>query len=337
MVLNARAKASVIIVNWNGRELLRRCLQYIQEQSFADYEVLVVDNGSSDGSCEMVSAYFPKIRLLRNEKNLGFATATNRGIEASDSEFVVTLNNDAYPDPQWLGKLVAAAEADNRIGMCASKISLDSRPEIIDSAGIQVNKAGIATNCLAGEKDADTTYELKAVFGPSASAALYRRKMLEEIGPFDDDFFAYYEDVDLAWRGRLAGWECTFVPLARVLHAHSATGQRVAGFKTYLLSRNRLWSIMKNYPSPYFARALPLIIAYDILTLLGNYVAYRNLAPLRGRMAALRGANRMWERRRLIQQRLATEENKKRVWEMMAPAPKPWELWAQERRWHSYF
>jgi hypothetical protein len=282
-------------VSWNGRDWLAHCLPAVAEQTHADFETIVVDNGSTDGTVEWLAEQWPAVRVVCLERNLGFAAANNAGIEVAAGEFVVTLNNDTRPDAAWLGQLLVAADSPD-VGMIASQIVLWERPEIVDSAGIEVDRAGFAWQRgwgrQAGEMD-----EGVDVFGPSAAAAAYRRAMLDQIGLFDEAFFAYYEDVDLAWRGRRAGWRCRYAPGARVLHHHSATGGRQPALKAYLISRNRWWTLVKNYPWPALFWALPLILLYDAIALARGLIVERQVAGARGRLSALSGLPKMIGRR----------------------------------------
>jgi GT2 family glycosyltransferase len=291
---------SIVIVNWNGRHLLVRCLPRVLAQEWTNAEVVVVDNGSTDGSADWVEAHFPAVHVLRNACNLGFAGGNNAAIHDTQGAYVATLNNDADPDPEWLSSLVAAMELAPDVGMCASKMLRADEPSTIDACGIEVDRAGIAWNRYSDERerlDETAPYE---VFGPCAGAALYRRAMLREVGAFDEDYFAYYEDVDLAWRAQRAGWRCLYVPGARVMHQHSSTGREGSPFKGYHVGRNKVWTLIKNYPWPDWLRALPAIVAYDVAGW-AYALAYGDPHPLRGRIAALRQWGRFAQKRRTIQ------------------------------------
>ncbi len=294
-------RVAVVIANWNGCHLLPDCLSAVAAQTFADFEIVVVDNGSQDGSVEWLKARAPAVRVICNEANRGFAAANNQGIYASSAPLLATLNNDAQPKPGWLQALVEAADQAGWAGMFASKIVLNGPEERVDSAGIEVDRSGVAWNRRWGERDTAQETEPLEVFGPSAAAALYRRTMLDQIGLFDEDLFAYYEDVDLAWRAQWAGWRCLYIPGARVGHVHSATGGRGSPFKSWLLGRNKWWVIAKNYPFAAMARYLPSILLIDAGAMLMAAVAGRNLGPMRGRWAALRGWRAMWRKRRQVQ------------------------------------
>jgi GT2 family glycosyltransferase len=278
---------SVIVLNWNGKHLLERCLPAVLDQNFPAYEVVLFDNGSTDGSAAWVAERFPAVRLQSSERNLGFAGGNNEAIRGTDAAYVVLLNNDAEPAPDWLGELMRAAVSSPEVGMCASKMVRASDPSIMDSCGIDVDRAGIGWNRYAGEVDRPEETAPYEVFGPCAGAALYRRAMLDQIGLFDEDYFIYYEDVDLAWRAQRAGWRCLYVPCARVTHRHSSTVKHGSPFKEFLLGRNKVWTLIKNYPWPDWLLYLPIIVGYDVGA--WGYALLRgDVHPLRGRLAALR-------------------------------------------------
>ncbi len=311
---------TVIIPNWNGRHLLPACLTALEQQKLTDLEIVVVDNGSTDGSVDWMRATHPKVRLLTNQENLGFAAAVNQGIRATAGNYVALLNSDTQADPDWLASLVAAAETDPTIGMCASKMLFADRPEVINSTGICLDLAGIAWDCRGGETDDRLDRAPCEVFGPCGGAALYRREMLEEIGLFDEDFFAYLEDVDLAWRARRAGWRALYVPSARVLHRHSATGVEGSPFKSFQLGRNKVWLLVKNYPIRQAWAHGFLCLLYDFAAVVYALLGRRDPHALYGRVAALSGLRRMWKKRRATR----AMDRFDRAW--FAPLKAPWRV-----------
>jgi GT2 family glycosyltransferase len=297
------AKVAVVIVNLNGVRYLERCLSTVLSQTYPNFDVLLVDNGSTDSSVALVRKRFPEVQVIRNGANLGFAAANNIGIQATDSLYVATLNNDTWVESDWLASLVEVVESDARIGICASKMLFAHQPEVINSAGVCVDLAGMAWDRLGGSLDSGDDGEPEEVFGACAGAALYRRTMLDDVGLFDEDYFIYLEDVDLAWRARLLGWRCMYVPYSRVYHVHSGTTREGSPFKNFLLGRNKVWTIVKNYPAPHFWLYLPLILFYDLSSVPYALLTRGDIAVLRGRLAALRGLPAVWRKRRVIQAR----------------------------------
>jgi len=278
---------SIVIINWNGREHLARCLASLEAQTYRDFEIIVVDNRSTDGSVSFVREHFPTVRLICNDRNLGFARANNQGIAIARGRYIVILNNDTQVVPQWLEALVCAAETHPEMGAFACLVLFNDRRDIVDSAGLTVSVLGHGIQRHLGES-IDRIGDAHEVFGVSATAALFRRELLQDVGLFDEDYFIYYEDVDLAWRARLRGWRSLLVPQAIVYHAHSATVGRGSPFKKRLLTRNRLWTIAKDYHFPTLLLFLPLIAAFEwgfaILSL-----AQGEVAPMTGLWQGLVG------------------------------------------------
>ena len=288
---------SVIVVNYNGLRFLQKCLDSLLAQSYKKAEIILVDNCSTDGSASFVKANYPSVRLIENEANLGFALANNIGIRASIGEMIATLNNDTEVTPQWLGSLVDAARHDDDVGMCASKMLFMKSPGIIDSTGICISRSGACWDRGMFEPDLGQ-YSSGEVFGPCAGAALYRKKMLDETGLFDEDFFAYMEDVDLAFRGRLAGWKCVYVPEAVVYHFHGGTAGYGSEFTIYYGNRNIIWNAMKNYPLPMLLASLPFIIARNLAVIPYYAVRGHGLTILRSKADALKGIPAILDKRR---------------------------------------
>jgi GT2 family glycosyltransferase len=252
---------SVIVVNYNGLHLLKECLDSLRGQAFTDFETIFVDNASSDGSVEFVEAGYPEVKIVKNQKNLGYGGGNNAGIRVSAGRYIVLLNNDTKVDPRWLQQLVGAAGKEERTGMCASKILNYYEPDIIDNTGLLMYRDGIARGRGRLEKDTGQYDSEEEVFFPSGCAGLYKREMMDEIGLLDEDFFLYVEDVDIGLRGRLAGWRCVYVPDAVVYHKYSATTEPYSPLKAYLVERNRIWVLLKCFP-------LGMILTSPLYTLL---------------------------------------------------------------------
>lgn len=314
---------SVVVVNWNGRRYLRDCLIALNAQTYPRREVILVDNASTDGSAEYVAAEFPEVHLIRMETNAGFAAANNLGFHAAQGEFIATLNNDTQADPDWLSELIKGMCSVDRVGMCASKMLFADSPEVINSAGVSMDIAGFAWDREGGRQDTEDEDRPLEVFGPCAGAALYSRSLLEAVGGFDEDYFIYLEDVDMAWRARWLGWRCLYVPTAKVWHIHSAAMIDGSPLKNYLLGRNKVWTLFKNLPRA-AAPWIPLIIFYDVLSVGYSLVIRRDVNPLKGRLAGLMGLPKMWPKRRVIQRGRTIRVEQWR--QMLSPLEAPWAI-----------
>jgi GT2 family glycosyltransferase len=222
-------------------------------------EIILVDNASTDGSVELIKKNFSNIKLIVNETNLGFAGGNNIGIRASRGRYIMILNNDTRLDPKCIEELKRGIEKDERVGACASKILLENEEDLLDAAGIVIYPDGLSIG--RGRLEKGNRYDEETeVFGGSGCACLYRREMLEDIGLYDEDFFAYADDTDLGWRAQLANWKCLYNPRAIVYHFHSASSGTYSPLKAFLVERNRIWVSIKNFP-------LSLIILGQFFTL----------------------------------------------------------------------
>jgi GT2 family glycosyltransferase len=240
---------SVIILNWNGRKHLEECLETVSAQIFRDFETIVVDNGSSDGSVAWLKERLGKgLLLVELPANLGFAEGNNAGIRKARGRFVVLLNNDTIVDPGWLAAVDAAILRHPDAGMFTPKILNYYRRDEIDNTGHLIYPDGLARGRHRLERDDGRFDEEGEVLSPSGCAGVYSRRMLDETGLLDDAFFAYGEDVDLGLRGRWAGYACVYVPSAVVYHKYSATTGTYSPQKAFLVERNRLWLLFKNFP-----------------------------------------------------------------------------------------
>jgi len=240
---------SVVILNWNGRHLLGECLESISSQTFRDFETIVVDNGSADGSVAWLKERWgDSVSTVALFSNLGFAGGNNAGIRAARGKNIVLLNNDTSVDPRWLEELAAAFGRHPDAGMFTPKILNYYRRDEIDNTGHLIYPDGLARGRHRLEKDDGRFDEEGETLWPSGCAGLYKRGMLDEVGLLDDSFFAYGEDVDLGLRARWAGWTCWYVPRAVVYHKYSATTGTYSPRKAFLVERNRAWVLFKNFP-----------------------------------------------------------------------------------------
>jgi GT2 family glycosyltransferase len=240
---------SVVVLNWNGIKVLNQCLSSLRTQTYTPLEIIVVDNASTDNSVDFIRERFRDVKLVVNEKNLGFGGGNNVGIRASEGRYIMMLNNDTRLDPHCIEELRRGIEENDRYGACASKILLEYEDNLIDAAGIVVCPDGLSIGRGRLEKGDRYNDEVE-VFFASDCACLYRREMLEDIGLYDEDFFAYADETDMGWRAQLAGWKCIYNPKAVVYHFHSASAGTYSPFKAYLVERNRIWVAIKNFPFP---------------------------------------------------------------------------------------
>lgn len=255
-----RCRASVIIPTWNGAGLLEEALRSLGRQTFREFEIIVVDNGSSDGTAAMLERDFPHALLIRFEVNRGFAAAVNMGIRSAAGDVVVLMNNDVEADPGWLAALVETLDRNPEVGSCASRMLVHAEPSRIDSVG---DRFGFFAYSIGhGATDGPDFDDPREVLSACAGAAAYRREALEEVGLFDERFFAYLEDIDLGIRLQLRGWRCRYVQGAVAFHHGSATAQRMPQLKLYLLMRNSLALFFQYMPVRTLVVWTPMMLAW---------------------------------------------------------------------------
>jgi GT2 family glycosyltransferase len=308
-------RVTVVIPTLNAGEALGACLDSLERQTLGDFDIVVVDN-SGLGLAQPVAMGRLQVRVIENSTNLGFGEAINQGFRCSRAPFLATLNDDAEAAPEWLEALVAAAGSGDRVGMCASRVMMH-REGRLDSAGMLA--AADASSKQRGHGQPPERFaRLEEVLLPSGSAALYRREMLDQIGLFDADFFLYCEDTDLGLRGRWAGWKCLYVPGAVVEHRYSHSAGRASPLKAYLVERNRLFVLAKNYPlalllcapfatlARYFWHAASILRGRGVAARFqedGHGAARLALFAVRAHLALLANLPRLWRKRRLVRQR----------------------------------
>jgi len=265
-----KTRVFIVIPNWNGEKELPTALDAVLAQSFRDFTVVVVDNGSVDGSRAIIKNYQQKdsrIQTIFNDKNYGFTGAMNPGFMAAitaKATYVAGCNNDAKPDKDWLKHLVAFLDKHPSYGTAACKL-LHADGKTIDSTGDQYTVWGLPYPRGRDEPDSAIYDNQTDIFGASGGASMYRVKMLEQVGLFDQDFFAYYEDIDLSFRSQLAGWKVGFVSQSIVYHEQGTTSARVKGFTTQQYMKNVPMVLIKDVPGRLFWRVLPrLTLAYSI-------------------------------------------------------------------------
>ncbi len=239
---------SIIILNWNGFQHLNECLTSLKKQTFKNFECIMVDNGSTDGSLDYLEKNHQWLKLIKLEKNIGFSAGNNVGLKNSLGKYIVTLNNDTAVDSNWLRELVKIAEKNPKAGMFASRICSYHDKDTIDSLGMQICLDGMSRGAFRGKKYSMLKHVPFKILLPSACAALYKREMLDQTGFFDESFFAYCEDTDLGLRGIRFGWESVLAKDAIVFHKYSSTAGSFSPFKIYLVERNHFWCSAKNLP-----------------------------------------------------------------------------------------
>jgi hypothetical protein len=305
---------SIIIVNYNGEGLIRECLNALERQSFRDFEVIVVDNGSVDASVEEIQAFSaesvigPFINLIILKENTGFAGGNTIGLRQARGQYIALLNNDTEPEGRWLEELVKAMDKHPEVGICASKL-IDYHTRHIDSAGDGFSTSLKGFKRLEGEIDKGDDKE-EYIFGACGGAVLYRRDMINRIGFFDEDFFLIHEDTDLNIRAQLAGWKVLYVPTAIVKHKVRSSIGYMSEMAVYYTIRNSEFVRIKNIPLGIFLRCLPPFIVGLLTEFLYFVVRHRKIEVyLKAKRDVLKMLPRMLEKRRAIMQ-IKTTDNK---------------------------
>lgn len=241
-------KASVIIPNWNGQDLLKDCLTSLSNQSFKDFEVILVDNNSVDESVNYVTETFPEIKIVKLNKNYGFARAINLGVKLSQAKYVVFLNNDTAVDKDWLKNLIECANSHPEVISVNSKILNFYHRKILDGVGILINEVCQARSIGWQEKDKVQYNKEQYIFGATGGAALFSREDFIKVGLFDEKYFMYFEEVDFAFRAQFLGYKSIYCPKALVFHKHKSTAKRLPQHVEYWQFRNMFITIIKDFP-----------------------------------------------------------------------------------------
>jgi len=296
------SRVSVIIPNLNGLRLLDTCFGALWQQAYRDFEVIMVDDASTDSSIEWTREHYPEIRIIRLPKTSGLAIACNSGAAVAKGEILVMLNNDTEVEPGWLQAIVVAMDEDPCIGAVASKMLLFHQRDTLHTTGDMVGRDGIPRNRGVWEKDLGQYDTRTEIFGACGGSAAYRRAAWEAVGGFEESFFMYLEDVDLAWRLQLQGWKAKFAPQARVYHYLSATGGGpIASFHT---GRNSIRVIVRNTPSAVLRKYWTRIVRSQTKVAIDAVKALRGIsarARLRGQVAGLLDIPRLLpERSRIL-------------------------------------
>ena len=258
-------KVTIVIPNYNGKHFMEPCLSSLSEQTYKDFHILVVDNASSDGSIEYMEENYPDIELIKLQKNFGFSKAVNIGIQHSRTPYVILLNNDTTVDTRYVEEMVKAIEKSPKIFSVSSKMIQMYHPELIDSAGDLYTLLGWGV-CRGCGRPVSNYQKYDEIFTACAGAAIYRRSVFDEIGYFDENHFAYLEDIDIGYRARIYGYYNMYCPTALVYHVGSGTsGSKYNSFKVKLAARNNLYLNYKNMPALQLVlNFIPLAIGYFV-------------------------------------------------------------------------
>jgi GT2 family glycosyltransferase len=294
---------TIIIVNWNSGPLLAECLRHLALQTIQPKKIVIVDNLSSDDSLKNLYCA-PNVSIKQMGANMGFAAANNHSIQKTETEFVILLNPDAFPAPDWLEKLLESANLHPEMAAFGSRQLRDDDSDILDGIGDSYHMSGLVWRTGYGSLDSSIRKRSSEIFSPCAAAALYRTKVLQSLGGFDEDFFCYVEDVDLGFRLRLAGYKAMYVADAIVRHVGSATtGGQGSDFSVYHGHRNLVWTFVKNMPGFLFWMLLPLHILLNLITIAVFALRGQASVILRAKRDAVYGLPKAWIKRKRIQKR----------------------------------
>ncbi|HMS23236.1 MAG TPA: glycosyltransferase family 2 protein [Candidatus Saccharibacteria bacterium] len=283
-----KTNIAVVIPNWNGKHYLKGCIDSLLSQSIK-VTIIVVDNGSVDGSPEYIEQNFPQVKLIKLTSNHGFTGGVNAGIKdaiKTDQEFVALFNNDAVADKHWLENLVTAMTAHKRVGIVTGKFMRDDKQHL-DSTGDFLTTTGLPYPRGRNEVDKGQYDKSNYVFGATGGASLYRVEMLKQIGLFDEKFFAYFEDVDISFRAQLAGWKVYYEPKAIAYHKVGGTSSKLGSFSRYHSTKNFHLLFLKNMPGMLFWKYFPLAVLQSFRMAVGSIVHGQYLTHLKGYFAAV--------------------------------------------------
>jgi GT2 family glycosyltransferase len=294
---------SVVIVCWNSGNHLPRCLESLSRQTFQDFETIIVDNGSQDDSVDHLEERYPniKMRVERLAKNLGFTAGNNIGARLAQGQWLVLLNADAFPEPAWLAELLKASEENPAFTSFSSRQLQAGHPEILDGAGDVYHVSGMAWRIDLGYPSESYGLEPAEIFSPCGAAAMYLREAFLALGGFDEDFFSYFEDVDLGFRLQLCGHRCLYVPQAVVHHVGSASFGQRSDFAFYHSHRNLIWTYVKNMPSKMFWLHMPEHILANLIYLFFYALRGRGKVLFKAKYDALKGLSIARKKRNTIQ------------------------------------
>ncbi len=308
---------SVIIVSWNSATHLTRCLDCLSAQTFRNFEVIVVDNGSLDGGMAGLEQRYPHLTLHTEylPSNVGFARANNLGADLARGKWLALLNADAFAEPDWLEKNLQAASQHPDFSFFASRQVQADHPDLLDGSGDEYHSSGLAWRRFYSYPAKRYGLTEEEVFSACGAAAVYSRDDFLKVGGFDEKYFSYFEDVDLGFRLRLEGGRCLYVPQAVVHHVGSASSGKTSDFVIYHGHRNLVWTFFKNMPGSLFWRYLPLHIMMNLFFIVSFFLKGRGSAILRAKRDAFYHLPAIIRTRRQIQS--SRKIPARQIWQVM--------------------
>ncbi len=267
MTKSERGKlCSVVIPNWNGIDYLKICLPSLKKQTYQNLEIIIIDNGSTDQSIQYITKNYKDILLIKLDKNYGFVKAVNLGIKKAQGEYLLLLNNDTEVDKDCIQRLVKVAQSNSQVGFVAPKLLNFYNRHQIDSAGDMINIVGHANSIGGGQKDSKKYSKASSVFLATAGGSLFKKQLFDEVGLLDEDYFIYFEDVDLCLRAQLKGFSGWYEPSAKVYHVNKGTMSKRSKQAEYLRFRNMTMTLLKNFPTKVLMLNLPKIVMVNLRT-----------------------------------------------------------------------
>lgn len=309
---------SIIIPNYNGKQHLKECLDSLEMMEFDNYEIVLVDNASSDGSVRFVKELFPEINILSLEKNYGFAEGCNLGVQKARGDYIAFLNNDTKVDTRWLKKLVMAAEKYGENHVYSSKVLFYDDPEKLNTIGGIITPMGSGLDINFGKKDIDKYNKVRFVASPSGCSMLLKKSLFVEMDGFDKDYFAYLEDVDFGWRCWLKGHKTYYIPQSVVCHKYGSTGGKIdTPFRVFNVQKNRQFNILKNFSLSNLITGFIISVIFDLVRIF-TFLVHGDFslisAVLKGNYAFLEEIPKTLSKRKLIQKtRQISDEEMERM------------------------
>jgi GT2 family glycosyltransferase len=303
---SANPLVSIIIPNYNGKKHLKECLNSLEMMEFNNYEIIMVDNASSDGSVEFVKDLCPEVHVLPLEKNYGFAEGCNLGAQQARGEYIVFLNNDTKVDVFWLKELLLATKKYGENHIYSSKVLFYDQPDTLNTIGGIITPMGSGLDINFGKKDIDKYNKVRFVASPSGCSMLLKKALFLEMDGFDKDYFAYLEDVDFGWRCWLKGHKTYYIPQSVVYHKYGSTGGKMdTPFRVYNVQKNRLFNILKNFSFSKLITGFIVSVMFDLVRIFtflvhGDFSLISSI--LKGNYAFIKGISPTLSKRKYIQQ-----------------------------------